>query len=123
MIDLHCHILPGLDDGPATLDESLEMCRMAASDGVRTIVAATHFRPGAIEPDSGSVRGRLQELQQALVIEGIGISVLPGAEVTVTPELPKHLDLRDWLFVNNSGRYVIVEFSQDAPPLGWNFLL
>ena len=46
MIDLHCHILPGLDDGPATMDESVEMCRIAAADGIMTIVSSPHFRPG-----------------------------------------------------------------------------
>ena len=43
MIDAHCHILPGLDDGPSDMDESLAMLRMAADDGIRTVVATPHF--------------------------------------------------------------------------------
>ncbi len=46
MIDLHCHILPGLDDGPSSMQEALAMCRIAAEDGIRTIVATPHMLNG-----------------------------------------------------------------------------
>jgi protein-tyrosine phosphatase len=49
MIDLHCHILPHLDDGPETLQETLEMCRMAVEDGITTIVATPHQQNGCIK--------------------------------------------------------------------------
>ena len=54
MIDLHCHILPGVDDGARTLDEAVSMCRLAAADGCQAMIATPHQRdsPGGIEPRS-----------------------------------------------------------------------
>ena len=54
MIDLHCHILPGLDDGPATLDDAAKMARAAADDGVRTVVATPHSFNGAYDVSPGA---------------------------------------------------------------------
>jgi protein-tyrosine phosphatase len=66
MIDLHAHILHDLDDGPGTLEESLEMCRMAFRDGVRTIVATPHTLNGIYETDWSTILSRVHELNKAL---------------------------------------------------------
>lgn len=122
MIDIHCHILPGLDDGPSTLDESLEMCRIASADGIATIVATPHFKPGtyAIHDLSGHIR----TLQNELDRQGIGITILPGADVSVTPELPAYLSQYRELTINGSGRYFLAELPHEAIPAHWDqFLL
>jgi protein-tyrosine phosphatase len=80
VIDLHAHVLPGVDDGPASLEESLELLRDAASDGVTRIAATPHVRsdypttPETVERLVAEVRAAARE-------EGIAISLLPGGEL------------------------------------------
>jgi len=66
MIDLHSHILPGLDDGPSGLEESLDMCRVAYGDGIRTIVATPHMLDGVYRARRAAVLSRTRELNAAL---------------------------------------------------------
>jgi protein-tyrosine phosphatase len=81
MIDLHCHILPGIDDGPKTLEEAAEMCRLAAADGCRAMVATPHQRRGIWwNSDREAILGLARELQAAL---GSELRVLTGAEIHV----------------------------------------
>ena len=90
MIDLHCHILPGVDDGPATTDASLAMARAAVADGVVGMVATPHVRedyPFA----SSEIPERTHELNDALRGAEIPLEVLPGAEVGLT----RALDMSD----------------------------
>jgi protein-tyrosine phosphatase len=80
VIDLHCHILPGLDDGPSNLDFSLSMARVAVEAGTQMIVATPHIRadfnvdPNEIEPRVDLFNDRLQR-------ERLPLRVLPGAEI------------------------------------------
>jgi protein-tyrosine phosphatase len=81
VIDLHCHILPGLDDGPATVDDALELARGAEADGVATIAATPHVdwsHPGV---SSGVISDGVARLQERLGHEGIEVRLVPGAEV------------------------------------------
>jgi protein-tyrosine phosphatase len=88
VIDLHCHVLPGIDDGPRTIDESVALARAAYASGIRTIVATPHAsarypnRPAAIHELVALLNERLQT-------EGIGIEIRPGAEIAMThaPEI------------------------------------
>jgi protein-tyrosine phosphatase len=88
VIDLHCHVLPGIDDGPRTIEESVAVARTAYANGIRTIVATPHAstrypnRPAAIRELVAEVNGRLQA-------ESIGIDIRTGAEIamTHTPEI------------------------------------
>jgi protein-tyrosine phosphatase len=83
VIDLHCHILHGVDDGPATLEESMSMARVAAADGIETIVATPHVSYD-YPTDPGEVEGRVAELNAALTEAGVALSVVRGAEVAMT---------------------------------------
>lgn len=122
MIDLHCHILPGIDDGPSTLDESIEMCRIAAADGIKTIVATPHFRPGTYDCDD--VGKHVAVLQEEIASRGIDLTILPGADVSVTPELVYHVEDDRRLTINGNGRFVLTELPHEAVPSGWDrFLL
>ena len=81
MIDLHCHILPGIDDGPATMDESVTLARALVADGTRTVAATPHLRndhPGVVLSE---LPGRCDELRRALAAEGVELEVASGAEV------------------------------------------
>ncbi len=81
--ELHFHILPGVDDGPRTLDEALELARMTVADGTRTVVATPHAR----DVDIASVPARVEALQSVLDEEGVDLTVLPGVEVAQDDEL------------------------------------
>ena len=80
MIDIHCHVLPGIDDGARDLDESIEFARVAEADGTTVLVATPHVN--YIHPnDSRTVRDGVTRVNEALREEGIGVEVKPGAEV------------------------------------------
>jgi protein-tyrosine phosphatase len=82
VIDLHCHILPGLDDGPVNFDFSVAMARSAAEAGIHVMVATPHIRSD-YEVDPGAVEGLVRRLNQAVEAEGIQLLVLPGGEVSL----------------------------------------
>jgi len=83
VIDLHCHVLPGIDDGPATIDDSLAIARAAASDGSRTLVATSHVSWDY--PNRADTIARLtNELNIRLRAEGVALEVRPGAELAMT---------------------------------------
>jgi protein-tyrosine phosphatase len=122
MIDLHCHILHGMDDGPGSLRESVEMCRMAAVDGTTTIAATPHFIPGPYPWTGETIRERVNELEAALRQEGIPLTIVPGADVAIFPELPSHPGLKTFLSINNS-RYLLLEFPHTFVPPAWEVFL
>jgi protein-tyrosine phosphatase len=84
VIDLHCHVLPGVDDGPATLEEALDLARGAAGAGVATLVATPHVDFGHPDNDGARVHAAVASLQAELDAAGIGVRVLPGAELGIT---------------------------------------
>jgi protein-tyrosine phosphatase len=85
MIDLHCHILPGVDDGPRTLEEGAAMCRLAAADGCTAMIATPHQRRGSWwNDDCDHLRSLAQALQEAV---GDELHVGLGGEIHVDPRL------------------------------------
>ncbi len=95
-VDLHAHILPGIDDGPETMDESLAMARLAAEDGTDTVVAAPHQRDVALASSVQHVRNLQAQLNEALQAEAEPgarpLRVLLGMENHIEPELPDWVD-------------------------------
>ena len=87
MIDLHCHLLPGIDDGAADEAVSLEMARIAVADGIRTTACTPHIYPGLFENDSAGITARVAGLQRRLQDEGIALQLTVGADAHLTPEL------------------------------------
>ena len=81
MIDLHTHVLPGLDDGPATLAASVALAEVAAHGGTRTLVATPHVRADHPEVRPDELAGRARELGEHLRGRGLPVEVLPGAEL------------------------------------------
>ncbi len=114
VIDLHCHILPGVDDGAGNLADGLEMARMAAISGVRAIVATPHCNvPWA--PERKDDRQQLNRLRQAVAQAGIPVEVLPGGEIFCTPNFPELLE-RGKLPSLAGGKYLLLEFAFDEAP-------
>ncbi|HMO00714.1 MAG TPA: hypothetical protein PKD59_14975 [Miltoncostaeaceae bacterium] len=114
MIDLHCHILPGIDDGAASLAESVEIARGAVRDDIVAIVATPHVRDDY--PTTASTMERLvDEVRDALAGERIPIEVLRGGEVALDALMAlEEPELRRFA-LGGAGRYLLVEF----PYMGW----
>ncbi|HKO27061.1 MAG TPA: CpsB/CapC family capsule biosynthesis tyrosine phosphatase, partial [Solirubrobacteraceae bacterium] len=117
MIDLHCHILPGLDDGPRTLTDAVTMCRAAYRDGTRTLVATPHVNGDYPEVTADLVLGQTVAVNRALRAAAVDVSVQTGAEVALSrlgelsdPELDR-LGL-------GGGRYVLLELPWTSAAAG-----
>jgi protein-tyrosine phosphatase len=80
MLDIHCHILPDVDDGPATLDDSLALARFAVQDGITHVVATPHCHRD-LRTLRNDVLGHVARLNANLVRAGIALMILPGAEI------------------------------------------
>ena len=123
MIDLHCHILPGLDDGPISAKEALEMCRIAVDDGIQTIVATPHMLNGMFSVDRQAILEGVQELSQVLRQESIPLRLLPGADVHLDPSMPSYLEQGKLVTLADLGRHLLLELPQDIVPKGLGELL
>ncbi len=87
MIDLHCHILPGIDDGANDLTESLALLRLAVADGITQMVATPHINPGYFDNTRATINHALMQLRQALSEQQIDIAIAAAAEIRVTADL------------------------------------
>jgi protein-tyrosine phosphatase len=83
VIDMHCHVLPGIDDGPATIEESVALARVAAAQGTRTIVATPHVNH-RFPNRAAEIAERVRELNDCLRAAEIELEVKPGAEIAMT---------------------------------------
>jgi protein-tyrosine phosphatase len=138
MIDIHAHILPELDDGAKTLEESIQMCRISYHDGIRTIVATPHILPGIYKNDRSTILSKLQQLNNALMKFGVqssefvvknsdsmtqrlndpmtGFKLLPGADVHFSSDILQRYEKGEIVTVNDQGRYLMVEFAFQGIP-------
>src|SRR5262245_31049566 len=108
MIDLHCHLLPGIDDGSKDLEMSLAMARMASSDGISTIACTPHILPGVYRNTGPAIRAAVAGLQKSISDAGILIALVTGADVHVAPDLGVQLREGKALTINDS-RYILLE--------------
>jgi len=116
MIDLHSHVLHGLDDGARNLDEALAMARSMVDDGVSVVAATPHVHPRYRTP-VGEMERALGELRSALVAAGIPLEVLPGGEIALD-ELPGlSADERVRFGLGGNPRLLLLEFPLHGWPL------
>lgn len=118
MIDLHCHILPGVDDGAADLDEALDMAWMSVRSGVKAIVATPHCNlPGNGEPNylDHGLLDRIIRLRRAIEDQQIPLRLYAGSEVFCTPDVVELLTSQLLLPLAGS-RYLLTEFFFDESP-------
>lgn len=116
MIDLHSHVLPGLDDGSPDLESSLAICRMASADGITDMVATPHYRNGVGVHDVSVIAPSAERLRSSLAEKGIPLALHVAVEM---PLLENYLELyRDgtWLAYDPSRKYILLE----CPPLPVN---
>lgn len=122
MVDLHTHVLPGVDDGPATLAEAVDLVAAAAATGVVTIVATPHV--SARYPNTpAAVAGGVSALAAALVERSVAVELLPGAEVesALLPTLAA-ADLEAFT-IGGTGRYLLVELPWDRVDAETGYLI
>jgi protein-tyrosine phosphatase len=115
MIDLHCHILPGIDDGAADLAMSLTMARAFVADGVTTVACTPHILPGLYHNTGPQIRQAVTALQHELDQEGIPLKLITGADVHIVHDFVG--GLRDGrLLTLGDTRYVLVEPPHHTAP-------
>ncbi len=128
MIDLHTHILPGLDDGAKTLEESVQMCWRSYRDGVRTIVATPHTLNGLYLNDRDIILAKVQELNEAIKKFGVRSSefgvqkpqselkILPGSDIRLCENTLSHLDQGKVMTIDDNKKYLFLEFPFQGVP-------
>lgn len=115
MIDLHCHILPGIDDGSRSLDMSLEMARMAVDDGITLIACTPHIYPGLYMNDTAGITAARDRLQREFDERGIPLKLTTGADVHLVPGLVDGLRAGTVPTLHGT-RYLLLEPSHHVAP-------
>ena len=87
MIDLHSHLLPGIDDGASSMEEALSLARIAVADGVTHMVLTPHVHPGRFDNHAQSIQPVFEAFETALVDADIKLSVKPAGEVRLSAEV------------------------------------
>ena len=115
MIDLHCHLLPGIDDGPTTLEVSLAMARCAVDDGITFTACTPHIYPGLYENNRAGIEAAVAALRTALAEAGIPLQLGTGADTHLAPDLAG--GIRDGRVPTiNGSRYLLLEPPHHVAP-------
>ncbi|MCM3735363.1 tyrosine protein phosphatase [Bacillus cytotoxicus] len=116
MIDLHCHILPSVDDGAGTLTDSLKMAQTAVTEGIHTIVATPHHQNGKYINERAEILHQVEQLNEALQEHDIPLTVLPGQEVRLYGDLLADYEAGKILTLNETNKYILIEFPSNHVP-------
>jgi len=121
VIDVHSHILPGIDDGARDLEEALEMARLAVADGIRVMVATPHLfkdKTGDLEAinEKRTILEHLERFRDRLAAEDIVLEVLPGCDFPLSAKALSLLEEDRALTVNDGNRYLLLELPHFAIP-------
>ena len=116
MVDLHCHLLPGIDDGSKSMEITLRMAREATENGVTHALLTPHHMNGHYINHKQDVIRRTKEFQEQINSHNIPLTVFPGQEVRINGQLLEALDKDDILFADTAGKYMMLEFPDDDVP-------
>lgn len=108
-IDIHAHILPGIDDGAQNLEQSMTMAEIAQNDGIHTMVATPHIISPQYLTSKSDIFRYVADFNVRLENAGINLRVLPGAEYRLEANLPERLSSGQLMTINNTGQYLMVE--------------
>ena len=115
MIDLHCHILPGVDDGAADMATAIDMAKAFVSDGVTVVACTPHILPGLYHNSGPQIRQATAQLQRVITERGIPLQLVSGADNHVVPEFLEELRSGKLLSLADT-RYVLVEPPHHVAP-------
>lgn len=114
-VDIHCHCLPSVDDGPATLSESISLCRALVEDCVSDVIATPHQLGRFSDCNEGAqVRQQVAALNEELRSGGIGLNVLPGGDVRVDERICRLIEEDKVLTLADGGRYILLELPHEV---------
>lgn len=125
MVELHAHLLPGVDDGPSSMDEAIELGRAFVKDGVRGVVATPHVFPGRFDNQRRGIESAVAELAAEFDRLGLPLRVRAGGEVRVSEQIPDMLARGELPYVGEwDGRPVLLlEMPDQQVPVGMERLL
>lgn len=113
-VDIHCHCLPGLDDGPATLDDAIALCEALVADGTTTVIATPHQLGRYDRLNSAAeIYETLLELAAALEARQIPLEIMPGGDVRLDERLLKLLNAGEVVPVADAGRHLLLELPHE----------
>lgn len=115
MVDIHCHILPLVDDGPASVEHALQLAEQAVAEGVSRIIATPHLYHPQFETEEVDVQLTVNEFNVLLKQRDIPLTVYPGHEIRLIGELMEALEAGKALTLNES-RYILIEFPSSGIP-------
>lgn len=120
MIDLHCHFLPGIDDGPETLAQALDLARAAVADGITHSVLTSHVHPERYSNQRSSLEIAVESFRAELANANIELDVRIGGEARLCPELIELVAADQVPFLGQLGGYriLLLEFPHQMIPLG-----
>lgn len=112
MLDLHCHILPGVDDGPQTLDDTFAMARFCVKDGITHIVATPHCHR-YVHLLRGDIVPRVEQLNKDLKLAQIPLTIIPGSEIQITDsdDYRREFDAGLFCHLGDGRAFTLVEFN------------
>jgi protein-tyrosine phosphatase len=116
MIDIHSHILPGIDDGAQTMQDSIDMAKAAVAEGIHTIIATPHHNNGKYENRKSDILALVSKLNETLKSEAIDLNVLPGQECRIYGEILEDYENGHILTLNQSSQYIFIEFPSNSVP-------
>ncbi|MFZ0728400.1 MAG: CpsB/CapC family capsule biosynthesis tyrosine phosphatase [Desulfobacterales bacterium] len=123
MIDLHSHILPGIDDGPQTLEESIDMAKAFSANGYTVAAATPHMIPGTTwMPSADRIKQKTRELNLAIAQEKLALRVVSGMEVALDPQIPDLLDQGHLLGLGDTA-WLLIEPPFLHLPRGWEHII
>ncbi|MGM7721727.1 tyrosine-protein phosphatase [Metabacillus sp. Hm71] len=115
MIDIHSHILPGVDDGAQTVEDAISMAKLAVEEGITKIIATPHHQNGKYINKKQNIIERVSEFNMILQQENISLEVLPGQETRIYGELIEDFVKGDILPLNNT-KYLFIELPSGHVP-------
>ncbi|MFP3668929.1 CpsB/CapC family capsule biosynthesis tyrosine phosphatase [Priestia sp. SIMBA_032] len=115
MIDIHSHILPGVDDGASAMEDAVNMARLALDEGITKIIATPHHQNGMYFNKKQDILKRVKELNNVLQSENISLEVLPGQETRIYGSLLDDFEKGDILTLNHTN-YLFVELPSGHVP-------
>jgi len=116
MIDLHCHILPNVDDGSQSVEESLKMAERAVEDGIQAIVATPHSLDGVYTNRVEDVVSGVTALQGALSANHLDLKLHPGADLHLCTDMVQRISSREACTIDDAGKYILLELPSQMIP-------